>query len=71
MPKSSRFRTRFENQRVNVSQTLLKSLPQHFYLNFPLTTDKLSYKTSLSVRSEILGPFRNTLTANHMYSRHN
>ena len=33
-------------------------------------TDTLSWKTFLLVRSEILGLFGNTLTADHMYSRH-
>ena len=31
----------------------------------------LSQKTSVLVRSEIVGVFRNTLTVGHMYSRHN
>ena len=42
MSESSCFGTPFEIQRVHVSQTLLKSARQHFYPNFPLTTDILS-----------------------------
>ena len=34
-------------------------------------SDKLSWKKSLLVRSEILGLFFNTLTAYHMYFRQN
>ena len=43
----------------------------NFYLIFPLSQDKLSQKTSLLVRCEILGLFGNTLTVAHMYCRHN
>ena len=39
-------------------------------IEFPLIQDTLSWKTSLLVRSEILGLFGNTFTADHMYSRH-
>ena len=42
MPDSSCLRTPLQSQRVHVSQTLPKSLRQHFYHNFLLTTDKLS-----------------------------
>ena len=70
MSESSCFRTRFVIQCVYVSQTLLKSARQDLYPKFPLMQSKLSQKTSLSVRSEILGLFSNTLTAHHMYSRH-
>ena len=71
MPETSCFRTPFESKRVHVSQTLQKSARQHFYLNFELTTDKLSWKTSLSVRSEISGLLGNTFSADYMYCRHN
>ena len=71
MPKSSRFRTTLESQRVHGFQSLLKSARQHFHLNFPLSQGQLSKKTSLLVRCEILGLFANTLTAAHMSSRHN
>ena len=69
MPKISHFRTPFESQRVHGYQTLLKRPCQHFYQNFPSIQDALSSKTSLLVKSEILGLFGNTLTADHMYFR--
>ena len=62
MPERSCFRTPFQSQGVHRSQTLLKPSLQQFYSNFPLIQDKLSWKTSLLVRSEILGLFGNTLT---------
>ena len=71
MPESSFFRKPLGNQRVHVSQTLTKSVPRHFYPNFPLIRHKLSYKISLLVRYEIIGLFGNTLVLDHMYSRHN
>ena len=71
MPGTSCFRTPFKSQHVHVSQTLLKSGRQHSYPNLLLTIDKLIQKISLSVRSEISGLFCNTLTPDHMYSRHN
>ena len=69
--ESSCFGTPFESQRVHGSQTLLKLTWQHFYPNFSLIQDKLSQKTYILVRSEILVLFDNTLTVSHMYSRHN
>ena len=71
MPENCFFRTPLWNQRIHGSQTLVKSPRRHFCPNFPLIRDKLSYKTSLLVRSKILGLFGNTLTADHMYCRHN
>ena len=50
---------------------MLKSARQHFHLNFPLSQDNLSKKTSLLVRCEILGHFGNMLTAAHMSACHN
>ena len=71
MPESSCFRTLFRSQCVNGSQNLLKAARQHFYLNFGLFLEKLTWKTSLLVGSEILGLFFNTLAAFHIYSRQN
>ena len=71
MPKSYCFRTAFANKLVQRSQTLLNSAWQHFYPNFPLMQDKLNWKTCVWIRSKILGPFVNTLTADSMYSPHN
>ena len=42
---------------------------QYFYPNFPLILVKLSRKTSLLVRPEILGLLPKTLKADRMYSR--
>ena len=69
--KSSCFRTPFVSPRVPLYQTLAKSARQNLYPKFLWIQDKLSKKTSLSVRSEILGMFGNTLTVDHMYFRHN
>ena len=44
----------FGSQRVIESQTLLKSVRQHFYPIFSSFRDKWSWKTSLLTRSEIL-----------------
>ena len=41
MCKSSWFGTPFLSQRVHGCQTLLKSIPQHFYLTFPLIVDHM------------------------------
>ena len=71
IPESSYFTTPFGNQRVHVSQTLLKYARQNLYPKFLLIQDKLSWKTSLSVRCEILALFGNTLTSAHMYFRDN
>ena len=71
MPDSSRFRTPLESQRVHGLQSLLKSARHHFHPRFLLSQDKLSWKTSLLVRCEILGLFGDTSTAAHMYCPHN
>ena len=71
MRESSCFARPLQSQGIRESQTLLKSTRQHFYHKFPLIQDKLNWETFLSVRSEILGVFRNTLTADYMCSCHN
>ena len=71
MPKNSRFRTPLEGKQVYGLQSLLKSARQHFYSNFQLSQNKLSYKTSVLVGYEIRGLFGNRLTAALMYSLHN
>ena len=70
VPGSFSFRTPLESESVHGFQTPLKPALQHLYPNFPLNQEKLSLKTSLLVRSQILGLFGKTLTANHMYFRH-
>ena len=47
-------------------QTLSKSARQHFYRNFTLMQQKLSWKTSSLVRSKILGLFVNTMATDHV-----
>ena len=70
MPKSSCSGTHSCSQRVHGSQTLLKSARHHFYPNLSLSQDKLNWKTSLWIRSKMVGLFLNTSTADHMYSAH-
>ena len=70
MTVSSCFRTPFDSKRVHGSQIPPQTALQHYSPNFPLIHDKLRWKTSLLVRCEILGLFGNTLTADHIYSRH-
>ena len=60
MPKKSCFRTLFGSERDNGSQTLMKSVPQHFYPILSSFWDKLSKENCLLVRSEILGLFVDT-----------
>ena len=71
MSKSSRFRTAFDSQHVKGSKTLLKSARQHFCLIVSSLWEKLSWKTSLLVISEILGLFVHTLKADDKYFLHN
>ena len=71
MSKSSRLRTHFGSQRVNESQSLLKSARDHFYTIFQLIWHKLSCKMLLQVRFEILGLFLATMTNDDEISRRN
>ena len=71
MPKSNCSRTPFGSERVHRSQKLHKSAWQHFYTNFPLIQEKLSWKKSLWIRSKILRLSVSTLTADNMYSLQN
>ena len=68
MPESSWFRTPFQSHRVEGCQALLKHARQGVYHTLPLIQEKLREETFLLVRSEILGLFGKTLTADHMYS---
>ena len=70
MPESSCFRTPFESEDVHRSKTLLEPPLQHFYSNFRVTKEWLSWTTSPLVRFEMLKLCGNTLTADHMYSPH-
>ena len=71
MYKRSRLRTPVESQRVNGSQSPLKSARHHFYPIFSLTWDKFSCKKLLLVRFEILGPLFNTMSSDDNISRRN
>ena len=68
MSKKSCFGTPFANERVNGSQTLLKSARHHYYPLFSSIRGKLSCKKSASVWYEILSLFVNALTADDKYS---
>ena len=61
----------FSNQRVNSFETLLKSTRHHYFPFFPRIRDKLSWKKSALVTSEIFRVFVNTLTPDDKYSRRN
>ena len=71
MSKKSCFGTPFANERVNGSQTLLKSARHHYYPLFSSIRSKLSCKKSPSVWYEILSLFVNALTADDKYSDSN
>ena len=71
MSKTPYFRTRFGKQHVSGFETLLKSARHICYPMFASIWDKLNWKKSVLVRSEILGLFVNALTAEYMYSRRN
>ena len=59
------------NQRVNGFETLLMSARHHYFPLFPRFRDKLNWKKSALVTSEILRLFVNTLTPDDKYSRRN
>ena len=67
----SSFGTPFANERVNGSQTLLKSARNHYYPLLSSIRGKLSYKRSPAVWCEILRLFVNALTADDKYSGSN
>ena len=60
---------RFGRQHVNVSQILLRSAWNEFNTGLPLILDRGSRKRLVLVRSDLLGQFVNTLTADYKYSR--
>ena len=65
------FRTPFGNQRINGYETRLKAARHHYFPIFPRTRDKLSWKESALVTSEIFGLFVNTLIPDDKYSGRN
>ena len=60
---------RFGRQHVNGPITLLRLARNQFHITLPLTWERRSRKRFFLVRSELLGQFVNTLTADYMYSR--
>ena len=60
---------RFGSQRVNGSQTLLRSARNHFHTTIPLIWGRSSRKRLVLVSSEVLGQFVNTMTAVYNYFR--
>ena len=69
--KRSCFSTPFGNQPVNRFETLPKLARHHYFSFFPWIRDKLSWKKSALVTSEIFRLFVNTLTPDGKYSRRN
>ena len=65
------FSTPFGNQGVNGFEALPKLAPHHNFSIFPGIRDKLSWKKSGLVTSEIFRLFVNTLTPDDTYSRRN
>ena len=58
----------FGRYHVNGSQTLLRSPRNQIHTTPPLILDRESREMVVLVRSEILGQFVNTLTADYKYS---
>ena len=69
--KRSCFNTPFVYQRVNGFETLLKSARHHYFPIIPWFRDKVSWKKSALVTSEIFRLFVNMLTPDEKYSRRN
>ena len=59
------------NQSVNGFETLLNSTRHHYFPLFPRSWNKLRWKKSALVTSEIFRLFVNTLTPDDKYSRRN
>ena len=60
---------RFRRQHVNGSQTLLRSERNQFHTTLQLIRERGSIKRLVLVRSELLGQFVNTMTADYKYFR--
>ena len=70
LTNSPYFRTPFDSQHNEGSETLLKCAAQHVYQIFLSLWEKLSWKMSLFFISRILALFFITLTADGKYSLH-
>ena len=60
---------RFRRSHVNGSQTVLTPARKQIHTTLPLIIVRESRKMLVLVRSELLGQFVNTLTADYKYSR--
>ena len=67
LSKNRRFRKHFDTQHVKMYQILAKSPSEHFYHLFSSFWEKLIWKMSRLVLSEILGVFVDTLLVDGMY----
>ena len=71
MSKRPSFIQSFSRQHVNGSQTLLISARNQLHTTLPLIRDSGSRKWLFLIRSDLLGQFVDTLTADYKYSRQN
>ena len=71
MSKRPSFMQSFGRQHVNGSEKLLRSARNQLHTTLPLIRDSGSSKRLFLIRSELLGQFVNTLTADYKYSRQN
>ena len=71
MSKRPSFLQSFGREHVNGSQTLLRSARNQLHTTLPLIGDSGSRKRLFLIRSELLGEFVDTLTADYKYSRQN
>ena len=71
MSKRPCFMQRFVSQHGNVSQTPPRSARNHFDTTIPLISSRASRKRLVLVRSQVLGQFVNTMTADYKYFRQN
>ena len=69
MSKRSSFMQRLGRKHFSGSQTLLRSAQNQIHTTLPLIFDRRNRKRLVLVRSELLGQFVNTLTADYKYSR--
>ena len=67
LSKKHRFRTSFNSQHVKGSQTLLKSVWEHFYHIFPSLSGGIICKIFPLFKFNIVGVFVNTLTIDAKY----
>ena len=71
MSKRPCFMQRVVSQHGNVSQTPPRSARNHFDTTIPLISSRASRKRLVLVRSEVLGQFVNSMTADYKYFRQN